>query len=82
MEWKYKIGDVILLGRNNKIIITGRKEEECSGGIQRMYLYYQIVDSLYGLGPTTQVLAVPDIVLEELDKTAKEYIKNQKGGNV
>ena len=72
MEWKYKIGDVILLGQNNRIVITGRREEECSGGMQRSYLFYQIMDSLYGIGVTTQPLVMPDIVLEELDKTAKE----------
>ena len=72
-EWKYKIGDVIPTGGRNCIVVTGTREDQCPGGVQRFYLIYFIVDSFSaGIGTTMQATTIPEIVLEEIAKGAQE----------
>ncbi len=74
-EWKYKVGDMAQLGRDNRAVITGTKEETCSGGVQRFYLFYSVINNFsLGIG-CTNVIQTPDIVFEEMVKMAGE-----KGG--
>lgn len=63
-EWKHKVGDVLPMGRNNKLVINGTKEEVCPGGIQRFYSFYNVISDLGRIACTTQPIWVPDIVLD------------------
>ena len=77
-EWKYKVGDVIFMGKPSRIVVTGRREEDCEGGNQRFYMIYQIVESYTGgVGVTTSSLVLPAVVLEEMDNMAKEGKKEK-----
>lgn len=72
MDWKFKIGDVISTGGKNRIVVTGTREDQCPGGVQRFYGIYHIIDSFSaGLGSTSQSIWIPDIVLEEIEKIAQ-----------
>ena len=72
MDWKFEIGNVIPTGGKNRIVVTGRREDQCQGGVQRFYLAHHVLESFtQGIG-TTAAVVIPDIVLEEIDKMAKE----------
>ena len=77
-KWKYEVGDIISMGKTSRIIITGKREEECHGGTQKFYIVYQIVESyIAGVGVTSSPLVLPDIVVEQMVQLAEELKKEE-----
>lgn len=65
-EWKYEVGDILINPKaKTKIIITGKKTEECCAGEQRFYYFYQIGESEYNPGITTQAICIAELPFEE-----------------